>query len=324
MIPYYSGPGKVYLNSVALQAQGENGQITAVINEPTTPVAAAMFGRIGETFDDQTAKITVTPFDNWGLLATLFPAFLGISAGSTAGALAIGTRPHGATNLPAKIYTPDGRLYSFVRTAITKHPDLRLGVGEPLYGPCEITALGDPALKPGATSFLVTGNAITEASASDPGGPMTTADFIRGAWSGAWGTLAGFGGDGGAPLQAEDFWTVQIHAKYSPLKVQKCTRHLKLDSVEIMAKARLVGPTHTQLVAQLGTHTLGSLYGSGTNAADLVLTGPSSKTITVKQTEIKGAGFEFGGTKLGTGEIGFVSKMNFAAGAPQPLLVFSV
>jgi hypothetical protein len=56
----------------------------------------------------------------------------------------------------------------------------------------------------------------------------------------------------------------------------------------------------------------------------LVLTGPSSKTITVKQTEIKGAGFEFGGTKLGTGEIGFVSKMNFAAGAPQPLLVFSV
>jgi hypothetical protein len=325
MSTYYSGPGKVYINSVALQAQGENGQITAVIIEPTTPVAAAMFGRIGETFDDQTAKIGVTPFDNWGLLTTLYPAFLGISVGATPGALAIGARPHGATNLPTKIYTPDGRLYSFVRTAVTKHPDLRLGVGEPLFGPCEITALGDPALNPGAASFLVTGNAITETAGADPGGPMTTADFIRGVWTGAWGTLGGFGGDGGVPLQAEDFWTIQVHAKYSPLKVQKLTRHLKLDSVEIMAKARLVGPTHTQLVAQIGTHTSGTLAGSGTNAADLVLTGPGSKTITVKQTELRGAGFEFGGTKLGTGEIGFVTQMKFnGSGVPQPLLTFSV
>jgi hypothetical protein len=322
--PYYSGPGKVYLNSVSLQAQGENGQITAIINEPTTPVAAAMFGRIGETFDDQTAKISVTPFDNWGLLATLYPAFLGISVGSTAGALVIGTRPHGTTNLPTKIYAPDGRLYSFVRTAVTRHPDLKLGVGEPLFGPCEITALGDPTLNPGAASFLLTGNAITETAGADPGGAMTTADFIRGAWTGAWGTLAGFGGDGGAALQAEDFWTIQIHAKYSPLKVQKLTRHLKLDSVEIMAKARLVGPTHSQLVAQLGTHTLGSLAGSGANAADLILTGPGSKTITVKQTELRGAGFEFGGAKLGTGEVGFVTQMKFNAGGPGPLLTFSV
>ena len=320
---YYSGPGKVYLNSVALQAQGENGQIVAIINEPTTPVAAAMFGRIGETFDDQTGRISVTPFDNWGLLATLFPAFLGISVGSTAGALVVGTRPHGAANVPTKIYTPDGRLYNFVRTAVTKHPDLKLGVGEPLFGPCEITALGDPTLNPGAASFLVTGNAITETGGSDPGGAFVTSDFERGAWSGAWGTLAGFGGDGGAALQAEDFWTVQINAKYSPLKVQKCTRHMKLDSVEIMAKARLVGPTHTQLIGELGTHTLGSLYGSGANAADLILTGPNSKIITVKKTELRGAGFEFGGTKLGTGEVGFVTQMTFSAGAPQPLLTFS-
>jgi hypothetical protein len=320
---YYSGPGKVYLNSVALQAQGENGQIVATINEPTTPVAAAMFGRIGETLDDQTAKITATPFDSWGLLATLYPAFLGVSVGPTAGALAVGTRPHGAANVPTKIYTPDGRLYSFVRTAVTKHPDLKLGVGQPLFGACEITALGDPTLNPGATSFLVTANAITETGGTDPGGAFGTTDFIRGAWTGAWGTLAGFGGDGGAALQAEDFWTISVSAKYSPLKVQKCTRHMKLDSVEVMAKARLVGPTHTQIVGELGTHTLGQLFGTNTNAADLVLSGPGGKTITVKQAEIKGAGFEFGGTKLGTGEIGFVTQMKFLSGAPGPLLVIS-
>jgi len=294
-----------------------------VINEPTTPVAAAMFGRIGETLDDVTAKISVTPFDNWGLLATLYPTFLGISNGSNAGALVVGTRPHGAANVATKIWTPDGRLYNFVRTAVTKHPDLKLGVGVPLFGACEITALGDPTLNPGVASFLVAANAITETGGVDPGGAFVTSDFIRGAWTGAWGTLAGFGGDGGAALQAEDFWTISVNAKYSALKVQKLTRHLKLDSVEIMAKARIVGPSHTQIIGELGTQTLGSLFGSNTDAADLVLSGPGGKTITVKQTEIKGAGFEFGGTRLGTGEVGFVTQMKFTAGAPTPLLTFS-
>ena len=320
---YYSGPGKVYFNSVGLQADGENGQIVATLAEKTDPVAASQFGKIGETLADQTVKVSVTPFDNWGLLATLFPAFLGVTVGSTAGVLVIGTRPHTASNVPLKIYTPDGRLYSFVRAAVTKHPDLKLGPGQGLFGAAEFTCLGDPAKNLGDSAFLVTGNAITESAGSDPGGAMTMSDFVRGNWTGAWGTLAGFGGDGGAALQAEDFWTITSEVKYSPLTVQKVTRHMKLDSVSFMAKARLVGPTHTQLLAELLSHTSGSLFGSNTNAADLILTGPSSKTVTLKQSEIKGAGFEFGGTKLGTGEIGFVNKMTFSAGAAQPLLIFS-
>ena len=324
---FYSGPGKVTINGVGLQAQGENGQIVATINEPTTPVAMAMSGRIGETFDDQNAKIVTTPFDNWGLLPTLYPTFLGITTlgGTNAAALAIGTRPHGATNVHAKIFTADLRLYDFVRCAITKHPDLKLGVGEPLFGSCEITALGDLSLNPGGANFLMTANAITESGATDPGGVFTTADFIRSAWTGVWGTAAGFGGDGGALLQAEDFWTISVNAKYSPLKVQRVTRHMKLDSVEIMAKARLVGPSHSNVMAALGTHSMGSLFGSGVNAAALALTNTASgKTITIPQCEIHGAGFEFGGTKLGTGEIGFVNKMTFnGSGVSQPLMIFS-
>ena len=327
---YYSGPGKVYFNSVGLQAAGENGQIVATLDEKTDPVATAQFGRIGETLADQTVKVSVTPFDNWGLLATLFPAFLGVTVASTAGVLVIGTRPHGASNLPLKIYTPDGRLYPFVRAAVTKHPDIKLGPGQGLFGAVEFTCLGDPAKNPGDSAFLVTGNAITGpaagdsgTTASDPGGAFTMSDFVRGNWTGAWGTLAGFGGDGGSALQAEDFWTITTEVKYSPLTVQKVTRHMKLDSVSFMAKARLVGPTHTQLLTELLSHTSGSLFGSNTNAADLVLTGPSSKTVTLKQSEIKGAGFEFGGTKLGNGELGFVTGMTFIAGAPQPLVVFS-
>jgi hypothetical protein len=320
---YYTGPGKVYINSVGLQASGENGQIKFSITEKMSDVATAQYGKIAATLDDVTGEIDITPFDNWGLLPTLFPAFLGVTHGVTAGALLIGTRPHGASLAASKIWTPDGRLYNAVRTAITGHPSLKLGSGDGLYGAVKITCLGDPSKNPGDAAFLLAGNAITESAGADPGGAMTMADFIRGRWFGAWGTLAGFGGDAGAPVEAEDGWELVPDIKYSARTVQKVTRHMVLDSVAFMAKCRPVGPTQTQIAGALLAHTAGSRHGAGTNAADLVLTGPSSKTITLKKAEIMGAGFEFGGTKLGNGEVGFVTSMTFTAGAADPLLVFS-
>ena len=320
---YYTGPGKVYFNSVGLQANGVAGQISASINEKTSEAANAMFGRVGETLDDVTAEISLTPFDNWGLLRTLFPAYLGVTVGASAGALVIGTRPHGAANVATKIWTPDGRLYNFVRTAITQHPNVKLGSGEPLFGGIKITALGDIAKNPGDASFLLASNAITESAGADPGGAFTMDDFIRGKWTGAWGTLAGFGGDAGSALEAEDGWELVTDVKYSARTVGRVTRHMVLDSVAFMVKARIVGPTQTQIAGALLAHTSGERLASGTNGADLVLTGPSSKTITLKECEIRGAGFEFGGSKLGNGEIGFVTRMTFTAGAADPLLVFS-
>ena len=268
-------------------------------------------------------EVDLTPFDTWGLLPTLFPTYLGVTTGGNTGALLIGTRPHTASNLALKLWTPDGRLYNFVRAAITQHPTLTLGNGSPLFGGIKFTCLGDTTKNPGDASFLVASNAITESGGSDPGGAFTLSDFIRGKWTGAWGTLAGFGGDGGSALEAEDGWQIVPDIKYSARTVNKVTRHMVLDSVSFMAKARLVGPTQTQIAAALLAHTAGSRFGAGSNAADLVLTGPSSKTITLKQAEIKGAGFEFGGTKLGNGEIGYVITQTFTTGASNPMVVFS-
>src|ERR1035437_1934055 len=326
---FYTGPAKVFLggNSVSLQATGANGQVKFTITEKKSDAGTAMFGKIAETLDDLTGEIDVTPFDSWSLLPSLFPPYLGVTTASgtgfAAGVLAIGTRPHGASNVASKVFTPDGRLYIPVRTAVTGHPSLKLNNGEGLYGGVKITCLGDPTLAPGASGFLLTGNAITESAGADPGGAFSLADFVRGRWTGAWGTLAGFGGDGGAALEGEDGWEIVPAIKYSVRTVQKVTRHMVLDSVSFMAKAWLVGPTHTQIAGALLAHTAGSRFGAGTNAASLVLTGPNSKTITLPFSEIKGAGFEFGGTKLGTGEIGFVTSMAFTTGAPQPQLIFS-
>ncbi len=312
----YAGPAKVYINSIALQPEGENGSVNLALNESTASIGASMFGRVGEQVTDQIVDLGVTPFDNWGNLRTLFPAFLGVTVGASTGALVIGTRPHGATNSATKVWSPDGRLYNIVRSALIGHPSLHLGIGKALFGAARIVGVGDGVtpVAMGSSGFLIAGNAITESAAADPGGNFAMSDFVRGAWTGAWGSVTGF-----TDIEAEDEWTIEPAISYSALTVQGRTRGFKLDSVAFMAKCRPFGPTHTQILGAIGAHTHGQRLGQ----YDLVLTGPSSKTITLKNAEIKGGGFEFGGTRLGTGEIGFVNEMTFSAGAPQPLLVFS-
>lgn len=329
----YSGPGKAVMfdGSSALkgafQAEGENGSLKIDFQEKRTKRSQAMHGYIRSTLDDQTVKISLTPFDSWLLLPLLFPAYLGVTctSGSSTGLLAIGTRPHdfyaGAPNGKAatKVWTPDGRLYNVIRTAITKHPGMKFGVGQPLFTGMEIMGLADPALALGATSALIQGNAITESGASDPDTTGFSVDFINGYWTGAWGSIAGF-----TALDAEDGWELMVDAKYSVQTVQKRSYHMKLDSVEFIIKARLTGETHTQLAGKILAHTLGGSLSEGT-ATDLVLSGPSSKTVMLKDCEVflDNQGFEFGSTKLGTGDVAFVSKIDFTAGAPGPALIFS-
>jgi hypothetical protein len=320
MLNIYTGPGKVYINAIALQPEGVNGPVEVGIDESTGTAASGTMGFQAETFEDAVVKISMTPFDNYGSLRTLLPAYLGVTIGSDIGALAIGTRPHGATNLAVKVWGPsDGRLITVVQGAITKHPNIKLGPSTPLYGPIEITGIGDLSKNPGDSGYLIAGNAITESGAADPGGNFTMADFIRGKWLGAWGTTAGFGGDGGTPMEAKDFWEIQTEATYNVAKCSKVTKHLFLASVRFMVKAKIVGPTQSQTAGDILSHTSGERLGS----ADLILTGPSSKVVTLKNCRPKGQGFPFGGTELAAGETAFVTDTLYTAGAPQPTLIFS-
>ncbi|HTB86030.1 MAG TPA: hypothetical protein VK742_20460 [Candidatus Sulfotelmatobacter sp.] len=325
----YSGPGKVRstiaTNPYNFHAEGENGKVDLKILEKRDQRSTGTFGYIRSTLADQMAELTLTPFDSWALLPALFPTYLGVTTGSNTGALVIGTRPHdyAAGSVSGKavttVWTPDGRLYTLARSAIVQHPGMKLGVGQPLFDAMKIAGLWDAADAPGGTAANFLTN--TESGSSDPDTVGFTPDFVNGHWTGAWAALTGF-----TAMEVEDFWQLQVQAKYSTLTIQKLSRHLKLDSVEFMIKGRLAGPTHTQILAKILAHTLGGALGEGT-AADLILTGPGSKTVTLKDCEIflDNSGFEFGGTKLGTGEVAFVSRIDFSGSpdAPQPALIFS-
>ena len=315
----YAGPGKVYRGTTAFFPEGENGEARFDVDQEKIPVASAMHGHVRFQQGDATLKITTKPCDNWGILPAVFPPNLGASCGVTAGLLAIGAKlmGNGVTNVPTSIWVPgDARLYTAVCTCIVKPPQMHLGVGKALFDSMEIMGMGDPAKKLGDAGFLYT---ITESAAADPGGQFTITDFVRESWTAAW-TGTGF-----TAMEAEEEFTVVPEVKVNTYKVGKLTRLVKLASVSYMVKARLVGPTHTNIDAAIGINggrVLGSSFGSGT--ADLVLTSTSGKVITLKKADAVGVGFEFGGTKLGTGETGFVNAMTLTAGAADPLITFSV
>ncbi len=182
MSTLYAGPGKVYMSAKALWPEGENGEIKAEVKQQAVDLASGFFGRVTALQGDAQAIISLTPFDNWSALPLLFPAYLGVSVGATTGALVIGTRPHnvaGGSDVPAEIWTPDGRSYSFPRAAVTKHPDLHLAINKPLFGPVEIACLIATGSSLGGSGSLYT---IVESAAADPGGQQSGTDYQRGAW----------------------------------------------------------------------------------------------------------------------------------------------
>lgn len=330
----YSGPASVVVTqggaNYPMQAEGENGQVKLVVTESMAIRSSATSGVLRRTLNGKMCKLTITPFDSWSLLPVLFPTYIGAqTGGATSSDLKIGTRPHdfasGSTNgnAPSKIWTPDiGRMYTMARSALTKPPNMKLGVGQPLFEGVEISGLDvvDPALR-SASSMI----AIVESGASNPDTAGFSPDFINGHWLATWGTVAGF-----AAMEVEDFWTLSSAVKYSTLNIQGWPTHMKLDTVEFFIKGRLAGPTHTAIMTQIGTHAQGATLTEAT-PQDLVLTGPagtsggSAKTLTLKDCELvlENEAFEFGGTKLGTGSIGFYTKLDFSAGAPGPSLIFS-
>lgn len=321
----YAGPGKVAYNSVAMQAEGEGGTVRAALNESRAPVASSFFGHVHELMRDQTVEISLRPFDNWSLLPTLLPFEVVETGGSTPGTLKVGGRPHGGTYATQKstvIWTPDGRSYTFPRTAITSHPSLHLGVDRALYGDIRLTGLSSFAVGGTLNALGVAGSlcSVVESAASTPAANFSLSDVVRGVWTGVWGTVAGFGGEqNGVPIQAEDEWTIECDVRYSSHGFQGHTIAMTLESVRFMARCRPFGPSHTQVLAQVAAHTLGQKLGS----AALTLSGPGAKTITLNNCEVTGMGFDFGGSQLGQGEIGFVTAMTDTLGVPEPLITFS-
>ncbi|MEN6533033.1 MAG: hypothetical protein ABFD89_05180 [Bryobacteraceae bacterium] len=312
----YAGPAKLYRGTIGYFPEGEGGESKFEINQEKIAVNSAMHGRLRYNQGDATGEITHKPTDNWKNMAGIFLPEFGAKVGATPAALSIGKKLAGlGTVVPTKLWVPgDARMYTAVCTYIASLPQLHLGNGKALFDTFKIGCIGDPDKSLGDADFLYT---ITESAAADPGGVMAMDDFIQEIWTAAW-------GEDYTAMQAEEEFVVVPEYKVNVYKVQKLSRLVKLASVSYMVKGRLVGPTHTEIDAAIGING-GRLLGSafGAEGTDLVLTSQSGKTITLKNADAVGAGFEFGGTKLGTGEVGFVNALTLTNGTPDALIEFS-
>ena len=342
LINLYSGPGQIAMTVAgvvyAISSEGENGSLKLDVSNKLDSRATAVSGFSVETLGDQTCKITTVPMDSWAILPALFPTYLGITTGglTTLGGQLIGQRPHDyaggglGLNAPTTLWTTDGRLYTVTRSAIVKHPGLKLGTGMPLYTGIEISGLWPlTAQLGGAPPLYAVTNDIGSPAASNFTGSTVPQngliDFINGHWTGILSAGAGFT----AAMDAEDGWDISVDVKYSPLYAQKRTVAMKVDSVKIKCSARVIGPTHTQLSALIQAMTLGGQLTAAPNGVGtpttLVLSGPQSKTITLNDVTVTldNAGFEMGGTKMGTGTVTFVTKLDYSTGLTVPVMTFS-
>jgi hypothetical protein len=276
----------------------------------TDVIGTSLYGDVDEIERDFIVKATGTPlFYDTAAITTLWPYLAPVA----------GTVYPGATALPCAWNSNNGDVITMASAIIGKMPDLVLGVESPVLGPMEIWGVLPFGTDPGAANAYYT--LQTGQSYGNPAVPGT-AVLGRQEFTANWGSIAGF-----APFQAQDQWTISHELKLEPVLTQGRTRGFKIASYRAMAKCKALGPTMAQIDAALYTQGAGAGggYRLSTNAANLVITGSNSMTITIGNAALKTAGYVFGGKPLRNGEFGWVSTLNISAGGSpsQPALTLA-
>jgi hypothetical protein len=295
------GPAYAAFNSANFQFAGDS-KIEIV---PTTQdVRAALYGKIDETVSDLAIKCTGTPL-TWTSLSVLFP-YLTPS---------VGQRLYGNTDTPLVWASNNGDVITVANAAVTRMPDLTLGVEKDILGPVEFTGLiingGDPET---ANSYytISTGQAFSAPA-------LDVTKLTRQRYSATWGSFPGF-----TSFQAQDTWTISHELELNPVKVQGRTVDQTILSYRCLAKCKPAEPTLANIDAALVMQGSGARQGRrlSANSADLVITGQNLVSIILKNAALKTAGFVFGGKPLRNGELGWVSTWVTSA-SPQSGAVFS-
>lgn len=211
-----------------------------------------------------------------------------------------GSRIIGASNRAVQIDGADGERYVFHRAALTKMPDLFLGLGAPLYGAVEYTA------------FIKTAAAFTDADAfytQTTGQTWSQSDFPtshqEALCTAAWGAVTGW-----TTVYSEDGFRIAHELGLADVKQGNVTVDKRITSYRAGCMFKPQGPTSAQLLSALQTQ--GSSKGIGTrrstNAADFVITG-SGISVTVESANLNKGSFQFSNKMNRHGEWGMINSL---------------
>jgi len=290
------GPAYASFNSQNIQFAEDSTVETALV---TDVIAASLYGDVDEIYKDMIVKAAGRPlFYDTAALATMFPYLAGV----------IGTSYPGSSDKTCAWNSNNGDVMTLTSALIGKMPDLELGVDGPVLGRMEIWGIignGDSASTANSYYTLQSGQ-----SYSNPTVPGTAVLGWQ-EFTAAWGSVSGF-----TSFQAQEKWTISHELKLEPVTIQSRTRAFRLGSYRVMAKCKPLGPTMAQIDAALYAQGSGAAEGArlSTNAANLIITGSSSMTVTLGNAALKTAGYVFGGKPLRLGEVGWVSTLGIASG----------
>ncbi len=211
-----------------------------------------------------------------------------------------GGRIIGAANRAVTILGADGEQFILNRAAVTKMPDLYLGLGQPLYSDMEWTG------------FIKTAAALTDADAfitQTTGASWSQADYPTGnqeaLCTAAWGAITGW-----TTLYAEEGFKITHELKLSPVKQGNITVDQRLVGYRAAAMFTPQQPTSAQLITSLAQQNTSKGIGTrqSATAADLVIT-DGTLSVTVKNAAVNKGNFMFSNKKNRPGEWGFISSV---------------
>lgn len=271
------------------------GDVTLTPN----PVYRAVENSLTESEDgtlvDMTWTISGVPMAVWssGVRASLLPtAYTNFTVG--------GSRIIGASNRAVQIDGADGERYVFHRCALTKMPELFLGLGAPLYGSVEFTA------------FIKTAAAFTDADAfytQSTGQTWSQSDFPtshqEALCTAAWGAVTGW-----TTVYSEDGFRIAHELGLADVKQGNVTVDKRITSYRAAAMFKPQGPTSAQLLSALQTQGTSKGIGTrrSTNAADFVITG-SGISVTLPSTNLNKGNFTFSAKQNRHGEWGMITSL---------------
>jgi hypothetical protein len=271
------------------------------------PVETTMYGAVDKLKTDLVIKVPITLWGAYENLSTLFPSYL---LNPTLGNSLFAAQ--GGVKLPLVINATNGDIFTFPNAFLTRMANLHLGVDNDLFAAAEFTCLlSDNANPESAGSYYtITSGAYSNAS-------FAKTNFKRTRFTGAWGTIAGFGAM--VPQKGIDLaW----HLDLKPVRADGLgTIDYVINNLIVGCKCIPIGPTLAQFetvaagAAGNVQTPMGALLGGA--CADLVWTGANSgPVITIKNAGLSEHGWAFSREALRVGETAWESTVAFTAGVP--------
>ncbi len=290
-----AGPAILTFNGATIYVEED---ITVKVTKSLKTRKVANFGEVDDKLLDVIVEITFKPAQ-WKNLSLLFPY----------ANTAIGARIFGTTDKNCVIQTLDGKTYTWSRCAITKMPNLGLGVGKDLLGEMTITGL-----KANATAAYAANSIVAIASNAFADTTFDPTTLLDQPYALSWG-LTPFNA-----IDTEDGIDVEFEIKTQDIRVDSAGLVDKMFmGVNCTARFTPIGLTEANFLTFLTTQGTGvsrgaSMAGLGN---DLIATGTGAVVTIYNATPPKEGTFRFSPSKQRLGQVSLVGRRKFTTGAPS-------